>query len=254
MDANFPVDLQNNTYDQYVDEYVAMLQRWDAEGYSLYHTLVIPKMLQFMGDVNGQAILDAGCGVGHVSRLLAKLGANVTGVDIAPRMVERAKAQNKSESVRYFVHDLSKGFPDKGQSFDLIVSNLVINDVYDYIGYIHTLGEVINPGGRLVLSMNNPYSAVLREKARSYYDTGTATLSQGLSKAGVRVYHFHRTFEDYMKAFRDAGFMLRDLSDLGATSEVPPNVTIETRIPFIIVLEFVKSKGTNDGAEAYQRQ
>ncbi len=44
--------------------------------------------------------------------------------------------------------------------FDLLVSHLVLNDVYDYQGFLTTLGTVTKGGGRLVLSMNNPYSYI----------------------------------------------------------------------------------------------
>jgi 2-polyprenyl-3-methyl-5-hydroxy-6-metoxy-1,4-benzoquinol methylase len=236
------MDLQRNTYDQYADEYAALLQKWSNDDYSRYHNLVIPQVLQFLGDVTGRCVLDAGCGEGHLSRLLASEGAHVMAVDISPRLIELAKSQDSTGSVRYWVQDLSKDFPNNGQLFDLVVSNLVLNDVYDYAGYISTLGEVTKPGGRVVLSLNNPYSAVFREKARSYYDSGTAILYRGLSEAGVHVYHFHRTLEDYITAFREAGFLLRSLSDLRETGAIPTHIIVEERMPFIIVLELVKSK------------
>jgi 2-polyprenyl-3-methyl-5-hydroxy-6-metoxy-1,4-benzoquinol methylase len=236
------MDLQQNTYDLYADEYVAMLKKWNDSGYSRYHNSVIPQVLDFLGDVAGRTLLDAGCGEGYLARLLASRGASVTAVDISPRLVELAKSQDSIGNVRYLVQNLSKGLPDSRESFDLVVSNLVLNDVYDYVGYIRTLGEVTKPGGRVVLSMNNPYSAVFREKARSYYDSGTAILYRGLSNEGVHVYHFHQTFEDYMTAFREAGFLLRSLSDLRATGDIPPHIVIEERMPFIIVLQLVKSK------------
>jgi 2-polyprenyl-3-methyl-5-hydroxy-6-metoxy-1,4-benzoquinol methylase len=235
------MDLQQNTYDQYADEYVALLQQWEQSGYSLYHNVVLPQILHFLGDVTGRSVLDAGCGEGYVARLLAAQGARVTAVDISARLIDMAQTHTSSGNVRYFVHDLSKGFPHLGKQFDLVVSNLVLNDVYDYVGYINTLGTVTKPGARVVLSFNNPYSAVFRAKAQSYYDSGTAVLYEGLRRVGVRVYHFHRTLEDYMTAFREAGFLLRSLSDLRATADLPPGTVVETRLPFIIVLELVKS-------------
>jgi 2-polyprenyl-3-methyl-5-hydroxy-6-metoxy-1,4-benzoquinol methylase len=235
------MDLQQNTYDQYADEYAAMLRRWADSGYSLYHNHVLPQMLQYLGDVAGRTILDAGCGEGYISRLLASQGAHVTAVDISARLIKMAKSQDASGGVRYIVQDLSKGFPNLEQPFDLVVSNLVLNDVYNYVGYIATLGEVTKPGGRVVLSFNNPYSAVFRAKAQSYYDSGVAVLYEGLSKEGVRVYHFHQTFEDYITAFREAGFLLRSLSDLHATRAILAPTVIEKPMPFIIVLELVKS-------------
>lgn len=242
------MDLERNTYDQYADEYLSLIQEWGNSGYSLYHDLVIPQVLAFLGEVEGRRVLDAGCGEGFVARLLASKGAWVTAVDISPRLVELAKEQDTSGRVQYRVQDLSRGFAVGDPLFDLVVSNLVLNDVYDYAGYIATLGAVTKPGGRLVLSLNNPYSAVLRGKAQRYHDSGTAVLYDGLSRKGVRVYHFHRTLEDYITTFRDAGFLLRSLSDLRATSPLPDpvidHIVSEDRMPFVIVLELVKANHT----------
>lgn len=234
------MDLQRNTYDQCANEYVSLIQEWGNSGYSLYHNLVIPQVLEFVGDVGGRTILDAGCGEGSLARLLASKGAMVTAVDISPRLVELAVEQDTSGTVRYLAEDLSKGFSGDDQLYDIVVSNFVLNDVYDYVGYITTLGAATKPGGRLVLSMNNPYSAVLRGKAQRYYDSGTVTLYSTLSKKGVSVYHFHRTLEDYMTAFREVGFLLRSISDLQPTTPLPDHVVYDERLPFVIVLELVK--------------
>lgn len=233
------MNLQQNTYDQFADEYAKLLQEWGNSDYSVYHSLVLPQVLEFLGDVEGCTVLDAGCGEGHVSRLLANRGAQVTGVDISERLIEMAKARDATQTIRYLAHDLSKGITFDSQ-FDLVVSNFVLNDVYDYVGYINTLGQLTKTRGRVILSFNNPYSAVFRAKAQNYYDSGSAVLYERLSMAGVKVYHFHRTLEDYITAFREAGFLLRSLSDLPASQHVPPNTVVETRLPFVIVLELVK--------------
>jgi hypothetical protein len=124
------------------------------------------------------------------------------------------------------------------------VSNLVLNDVPDYQGFAATLGAVTKPGGHLVLSLNNPYSAVARGKAHSYFDSGAATLYAGLAKWGVEVYFYHRTFEEYMTAFSDAGLLLKSLSDVQFTQKMMPEGTLlaqqHSAFPFLMVLEFVK--------------
>jgi 2-polyprenyl-3-methyl-5-hydroxy-6-metoxy-1,4-benzoquinol methylase len=73
--------------------------------------------------------------------------------------------------------------PQYRQHFDLVVSNQVLNDVPDYRGFLTTLSSVLKPSGRLVLSLNNPYSALIREKVASYFDTDTAIL-YGMAKQG----------------------------------------------------------------------
>jgi len=135
------------------------------------------------------------------------------------------------------------------EHFDLVVSNLVLNDVPDYQGFIATLASVLKPSGRPVLSMNNPYSAVFRQKVDNYFDSHTATL-YGMARDGVAVYYYHRTMEEYMTAFQANGLFLRRLVDIHFTEEDVaqffesnrefPWYEMYSRFPFMVVLELVK--------------
>src|SRR4030095_9263600 len=151
--------------------------------------LIIPQVLEMIGDTEGLTVLDAGCGEGIVSRLLAERSASVTGIDISPRFIEFARERDVTKHIHYEVHDLSQPLPQYEGAFDLIVSNMVLNDVPDYRGYITTLSQLLKANGRIVLSMNNPYSAVLREKVESYFDSDKAVL-YGMARDGIAVYYF----------------------------------------------------------------
>ena len=50
-----------------------------------------PAFLSLIGDIDGMVALDAGCGEGYNTRLLARCGARMTGVDIADGMIEQAR-------------------------------------------------------------------------------------------------------------------------------------------------------------------
>jgi len=236
------MNIQTNTYDQFADSYGAFIVKEKAGGFSFYHDLIIPYLLLSLGNVADATVLDAGCGEGYLARLLTTQGAKVTAIDISPHLVALAETQAPQLAIEYLVHDLSKPLPQYENAFDLVVSNLVLNDVYDYIGYITTVGAVTKPGGRVVLVMNNPYSAVIREKVTNYFERGTAVLYQGLAEAGIKVYYFHRTLEEYVKAFQAAGFLLKQLSDLPITEAMlkqgaPPKYY---QFPYFMLLDFVK--------------
>ena len=84
------------------------------------------------------------------------------GIDIVPPAGYYARTRDLTQAITYEVHDLSRPLPHYQHTFDLIVSNLVLNDVPDYHGFITTLSASLKPRGRIVLSLNNPYSAPLR--------------------------------------------------------------------------------------------
>jgi len=60
----------------------------------LAYDMVVRRLLEFAGDVSGLTVLDAGFGEGYVSRMLAERGANVTGIEVARRLVELARSKN----------------------------------------------------------------------------------------------------------------------------------------------------------------
>src|SRR6266436_9663824 len=76
----------------------------------------------------GARVLDVGCGVGRWSRLLAAKGADVTGIDLSPTMVEQAQRRAVTEGLadrcRFRVQDLSR-LEIEGQ-FDLVLGVTVL--------------------------------------------------------------------------------------------------------------------------------
>ncbi|HEY4636091.1 MAG TPA: methyltransferase domain-containing protein, partial [Rhodospirillales bacterium] len=55
--------------------------------------LLDPNFARFVGDLRGKRVLDAGCGEGDSSRILARNGAAVVGIDISDAMLELAKTE-----------------------------------------------------------------------------------------------------------------------------------------------------------------
>ena len=186
-------------------------------------------------------MLDAGCGEGFAARVLNTRGAKVTAIDISEPMVEIGRGKDPEGQIDFRVADLSQPLPDFESRFDLAVSNYVLNDVPDYKGFIRTLASVTQQGGRMVFSLNNPYSAVFREKASSYFESGTSVLYRGMANAGVEVYTYHRTMTEYIDAFRENGLLLRTLVDLPLNTDAPDNLRSRWHnVPFLIVIELVK--------------
>ncbi|MEZ4622022.1 MAG: methyltransferase domain-containing protein [Caldilineaceae bacterium] len=211
---------EQNTYNQYADRY-AQDYISDAERgqFNFSRDVVIPPLLDLVGNVAGLTVLDAGCGEGIVSRLLAERGAQVTGIDVAPRFIELARERDRTGAIRYLCHDLSQPLPAYHEHFDQVVSNFVLNDVPDYQGFVATLATFLKTGGRIVLSMNNPYSAVMREKVENYFDSGRSTL-YSMAQRGIAVYYYHRTMEEYVTAFAEQGLLLRRLIDVRMSPEL----------------------------------
>ncbi len=237
-------DVQQQAYDQLADEYAQSYAEPRSESFHWSLDLFIPRLLEVVGSVSGLTVLDAGCGEGIVSRSLVG-AAHIVGIDLSPRLIAYARERDTTKTITYEVYDLSQPLPQYQNTFDIVVSNLVLNDVPDYVEFIATLGSVLKPHGRLVMNINNPYSAVLREKVENYFASGTA-----VPYNFGPVYYYHRTMEDYMAAFAQASMLLRRLYDVRVTEEMVaqlpeknrhfPWYSFYHRFPFMIILDLVK--------------
>jgi ubiquinone/menaquinone biosynthesis C-methylase UbiE len=228
-----------NPWDVFADEYAGIVAEREQAG--LEESPLVKCMLEELGDVRGLRVLDACCGEGVFSRLLQRHGAQVTGVDLSPRLIEIARRKDPGGSMDYRVADL--GTPDVAvaEHFDAISCHLGLNDVADYCGFAGTIASVARPGARIILGFNNPYSAVVRGHINDYFDSGARPLYGGLSERGVQAHYYHRTLEEYIDAFLEAGLQLvslRDVVQRGAYFSPP--LPERSGFPLFMVLSFEK--------------
>ena len=113
-----------------------------------------------IADHDAKKLLDGACGTGNLSFELARSGIAVTGVDIAPAMIEvaRAKALESPLNLRFFEADLTDF--ELGQTFDCATC------LYDSLNYILDPAQLqrafagfarhVEKGGVLVFDMNTP--------------------------------------------------------------------------------------------------
>lgn len=117
-----------------------------------------PAFLAFLGDLEGRQVLDAGCGEGYNTRILARHGARMTGIDISERMIELAQAEERREplGIRYARASYSDlgVFPDA--SFDAVVSFMALMDGPRFDVAMRESFRVLRPGGMLAFSITHP--------------------------------------------------------------------------------------------------
>ena len=104
----------------------------------------------------GAQVLEVGCGPGHLSIRLAHSGLAVTGLDLDPAMIERAKANSDragdsgQHPLSFRIGDVaSLPFPDG--SFDLVVSTLSMHHWAEPKTGLAEIGRVLRPGGRALV-------------------------------------------------------------------------------------------------------
>lgn len=107
----------------------------------------------------GRTVLDVGCGAGLLAEPLARLGANVTGIDAAPENIAAARAHAEAGGLAI---DYRAGGIEAvaGERFDLVTCLEVIEHVASPAAFVRGLAEALAPGGLLVMSTPNrtPFS------------------------------------------------------------------------------------------------
>ena len=115
----------------------------------------------------GERVLDLGSGAGTDSLVAAQMvGAqgHVTGIDMTPQMLAKARAaavEMGAANVE-FVESEAERLPFAGESFDVVISNGVIDLIPDKEAVFAELFRVLVPGGRIQIAdvtIQNPVSA-----------------------------------------------------------------------------------------------
>lgn len=100
----------------------------------------------------GERILDVGTGTGALASRLARSGAHVTGVDLAPGMIDTAQrlAREAALTIHFEVGD-AELLPYEDAEFDVVVSSVGSMFAPDHRAVAQELSRVCRPGGRIAL-------------------------------------------------------------------------------------------------------
>lgn len=103
------------------------------------------------GQLHGKFVLDAGCGVGGVTRALVARGARVVALDIGRRLAAETRTRCGCDAI---VGTLTATAFASG-TFDVVLSSEAVEHTPDPRASALELYRLVKPGGRLVLSMPN---------------------------------------------------------------------------------------------------
>lgn len=126
--------------------------------------------------LSGKTAIDVGCGAGLLCEPLARMGAQVTGVDAAAENIGAARAHAAQSGLLIdYVHG---GIEDlAGRSFDLVTSMEVIEHVSDPAGFVRGLAGALAENGLMVLS--TPNRTPLSRLAMITLAEGTGAIPKG---------------------------------------------------------------------------
>lgn len=97
-------------------------------------------------------VLDVGCGTGEISLLMARMGHNVTGIDISEKMMQQAvsKAREAGLAIDFRPGDAERtGFADG--SFDVVICRFLLWTLPDPQAALHEWHRILKSGGKVLV-------------------------------------------------------------------------------------------------------
>jgi 2-polyprenyl-6-hydroxyphenyl methylase / 3-demethylubiquinone-9 3-methyltransferase len=133
---------------------------WDSHGDFRPLHLLNPVRLQFIAarvPLAARRVLDVGCGGGLLSESLARAGAEVTGIDLAPGMIEVARlhAAESGLAIDYRMMAAEKLAQECPSHFHVVTCMEMLEHVPDPAAMTATLARLLAPGGALFVSTLN---------------------------------------------------------------------------------------------------
>lgn len=124
---------------------------------------VAQRVVAMANPLRGEKVLDIACGTGNAAILAARFKAEVTGIDLAARLIEVARQRAEAEGVQatFLVGDAADlPFPDA--SFDVVLSVFGLIFAPDRAKAFGELVRVMRPGGRAFFTLWLPGGAIDR--------------------------------------------------------------------------------------------
>lgn len=202
---------------EYNDEYFAgAIQYW--------HKISFPEFSSFLLDnipASVESALDLGCGDGFYGELLKKRASRLVGCDSSKTVT--ISSLRKKYYDRFILADIGEAIPgDVAEKFDLIFSTEVIEHLRDYKRLIRLAYQLLNHGGKLILTTTTYYlylfyylvysdpfkpgaltefaTGLFNEKAASNFIRYMWTLTGG---------HYHGFMRKrFLKSLKDEGFLI----------------------------------------------
>ena len=126
---------------------------WSSGDYNKIAALTVPvseHLVDHVGVMPGERVLDVATGTGHVALAAARRSAKATGIDYVPELLDIARRRAQAEELDIeFAQADAENLPYGDATFDVVLSAIGVMFAADHARAARELVRVCRPGGRI---------------------------------------------------------------------------------------------------------
>ena len=224
----------------------------------VYMEVILPNLLALAGEVEGEVICDLACGQGWVARELARRGAQVTGLDLAPNLLALARRYEEQEplGIVYVEGSAERAEPLRDGQFSGCVCVMALINIPDLQATFASVRRILKSGGWLVFAIPHPCfetphaqwtplldpEHALARLVTGYFDE---RLWYSANPDGVRsrVGDYHRMLGTYLNTLLAAGFVLEQVLEPRPSARQAERVPGNREVPTLLLIRAQKAPG-----------
>lgn len=202
-----------------------------------------PGFFEILPDISGLTGIDIGCGEGYNTRIFARMGANMTAIDISEKLIEKAR-EFELESLLNVDYKIASALniPFGEEHFDFAVSTMAIMDVADIDKALKEVYRILKKGGFFQFSITHPLISSNKNEwiydengkkvgmlLKEYFNEddnfidkwifGAAPKELTNSMKKFQIPKFHRTLSTWINTLVNAGFTIEKAHEPRASED-----------------------------------
>jgi len=191
-----------------------------------YNDILKPNVLKAMQGHKTDRVLDAGCGVGVLTKEIAAFCQEIVGIDISPVSIRLAKRYCQLPNIRY-QHTSIESYQDN-KRFSTILSNMVLMDVPDIKPIATKVFSLLQERGSFIITVTHPafwplywgYATDHDFLYNKQHEIIREFSIRGKRYNGLYTRHFHRPIGEYINTIIDSGFKIDKFTELSDDNSV----------------------------------